>query len=280
VTITVDPVPVATATPASQSICSGQTTNIALSSNIVGTTFAWTVVETDVTGASNGSGNSIAQTLTATTTLAGMAVYTITPTANGCVGNPITVAVIVNPIPDVTATPPSQSIDNGESTNIALTSVVPGTTFSWTVVQVDVTGASDGSGSTIAQTLMTTTFNSGTATYTITPTFNGCTGTPIVVVVTVNTGIPVGPTDFAGVVAKNKFLTQTEIINILTWTPSIDPTVTGYHVYQDGQLIATVPASGPYEVVLHNRRSGQVYTYALTAFDENGESLPLVITVP
>ncbi len=90
------PVPVATATPASQIITSGQTTAIALSGSIEGTTFTWTVVQEGVTGATAGSGSTIAQTLTSTGTVAGTATYTIVPMAGGVQGNPITVLVTVN----------------------------------------------------------------------------------------------------------------------------------------------------------------------------------------
>jgi len=92
-----------------------------------------------------------------------------------------------DPIPPVaTATPGSQTLNSGSATSIALTSSVTGTTFSWTVVQTGVAGASAGSGTSIAQTLTTTGAASGTATYTITPTANGVTGTPVVVVVNVS----------------------------------------------------------------------------------------------
>ncbi|MGZ4076302.1 MAG: beta strand repeat-containing protein, partial [Bacteroidia bacterium] len=186
VTITVNPKPVATATPASQTICSGGTTGISLTSNVAGTTFAWTVVQTNVSGATAGSGSSIAQTLTATSTSAGTAVYTITPTAGGCSGTPITVTITVNPTPVATATPSSQTICSGTATSIALTSTVAGTTFTWTVVQTNVSGASASSGSSIAQTLTATSIVAGTAVYTITPTAGGCPGTPITVTITVN----------------------------------------------------------------------------------------------
>ncbi len=186
VTITVNPRPTATATPASQTICSGSASSIALSSNVTGTTFAWTVVQTGVSGASAGSGSSIAQTLTATGTSAGTAVYTITPTANGCTGTPISVTITVTPRPTVTATPNAQTICSGSSTSISLSSNIVGATFSWTVVQSGVSGASAGSGSSIVQSLTATGTSAGTATYTITPSFGGCTGTPINVVITVN----------------------------------------------------------------------------------------------
>jgi hypothetical protein len=88
--------PVVSANPPAQAITSGSSTSIALSSSITGTTFTWTVAQTNVTGAAGGSGATIAQTLTVTGTVAGTVVYTVTPVAAGVVGNPITVTVTVN----------------------------------------------------------------------------------------------------------------------------------------------------------------------------------------
>jgi cytochrome c553 len=87
--------------------------------------------------------------------------------------------------PEATATPAAQAINSGTATSVALTSDIQGTTFSWTVVQSGVTGATDGSGSTIAQTLTVTGLVTGTATYTVIPTSNGLAGDAINVVITV-----------------------------------------------------------------------------------------------
>lgn len=89
--------PVATATPATQTITSGTAISIALTSSISGTTYSWTVVQSGVSGATPGSGNSIAHTLTVTGEVAGTASYLITPTANGTIGSPVTVTITVNP---------------------------------------------------------------------------------------------------------------------------------------------------------------------------------------
>lgn len=185
VTITVKPTLVAIALPANKTICSGSSILVLLSSNIPGTTFSWTVNQNNTVGAANGSNDTIAQTLTATGTGPGTATYTVTPVAGGCSGLPILVTITVNPPPVVTATPASQTLCSGATTSLALSSTVVGTTFSWTVVQTGVTGATAGSGSTISQTLTTTGIVSGTAVYTITPSANGCAGTPINVTVTV-----------------------------------------------------------------------------------------------
>jgi uncharacterized protein YfiM (DUF2279 family) len=276
------PIPQATATPSSQTICSGSSTSIALSSNVTGTTFSWTVVEQGVIGASAGSSSSIAQTLNTTTSASGKATYTITPTSAGCIGSPISVVVTVNPIPQATATPSSQTICSGSSTSIMLNSNVTGTTFSWTVIEQDVTGASAGSGSFIAQTLNTTTSASGKATYTITPTSpNGCIGSPINVVVKVKQCLVEGPTHFQGKIKYNKFASQTDIVHVLSWQASPDPNVRGYKIFQGHKLIKIFHGRNVNKLKLHNRKKNKVYHYGIVAFTASGtESQPVKLTLP
>ncbi|MDZ7650114.1 MAG: PKD-like domain-containing protein [Cytophagales bacterium] len=178
------------AAPASETICSGTTSNINLSTSngVAGATYSWTVVQSNVSGATSGFGTSINQTLTATTSSAGTATYTITPGANGCTGTPINVIVTVSPVPNVVALPASQTICSGATTSVALstTNGVAGATYSWTRLDAGVSGVLVGSGATINETLIATGSVAGTATYTITPAAGGCNGTPITVIVTVN----------------------------------------------------------------------------------------------
>ena len=89
--------PVASANPPAQTIVSGSVTAIELTSTITGTTFSWTVEQSGVSGATPGTGNTIAQTLTTTALANGTAVYTITPSANGVVGETVTVTITVTP---------------------------------------------------------------------------------------------------------------------------------------------------------------------------------------
>ena len=178
-TIIINPIPVATAIQSANTICSLSSTTISLSSNLVGTTFNWTTIQTNVTGATNGSGNLIGQTLTNSSFTPGNVIYEITPTSNGCVGSPIQSTVIVNPIPDAIANPNSQNICSGQSTSINLTGNVLGTTFNWTVNQTDIVGANPGSGNSINQILNSNSTNFGIADYTLVPTANNCIGNPI-----------------------------------------------------------------------------------------------------
>jgi gliding motility-associated-like protein len=275
VTITVNPRPVATATPSTQTICSGAASSIALSSNVAGTTFSWTVSQSGATGASASSGSSIAQTLTATGTSAGTVTYTITPSANGCTGTPISVTVTVNPRPVATATPSSQTFCSGNSTSIALSSNVAGTTFSWTVAQSGVTGASAGSGTSIVQALSTTGTSSGTATYTITPSAGGCPGTPITVVITVNpipnvTATPSSQTICSGTnTAIN--LTSTTVGANFNWTVS-QSGVSGAAAGSGSSISQTLTATGS---------SAGTVTYTITPnFGGcNGTPINVVVTV-
>ena len=94
-TLPLKPTPNVIATPSSAIITSGQPFTINLTSNLVGTIFNWTVVSTGVTGATNGSGSVISQTLTG----GGTTVYTITPSLDGCTGTPITSTITVTNIP-------------------------------------------------------------------------------------------------------------------------------------------------------------------------------------
>lgn len=165
-------------------ICNGTSPSTALTtSSADDVTFTWTVVQSGVTGASNGSGNIINQTLTNSGITNGTVTYTVTPTevVSGCVGTPTNIIVTVRPTPNVIASPSSLSISTGTLANISLSSDVVGTTFTWIVSQSGVTGALAGSGNTISQTLT----GDGSVTYSITPSIGSCTGTTINVVVTV-----------------------------------------------------------------------------------------------
>jgi hypothetical protein len=151
-TVVISAPPTLTANPTSETICSGQATNITLTSNPVGAALSFSVNQTGVTGASAVNGTTIAQVLTATGATAGTATYTITPSIGTCVGSPISIPITVNPAPTVVATPTSESICSGQTTGIDLTSNPVGSTFSWTVAQNNDSGASAGNASSINQT--------------------------------------------------------------------------------------------------------------------------------
>lgn len=95
-------VPEVTATPASLSITSGTPASIELKSDVTSATFKWTVLQNGVSGASDGTGNSISHTLNLTGNETGSVTYVITPMANGVSGSPKTVVIEVKPVVKVT----------------------------------------------------------------------------------------------------------------------------------------------------------------------------------
>jgi gliding motility-associated-like protein len=187
ISIIVNPIPVAVINPAGgQILCSGQTTAISFSSPVINTVFNWTVNQTNLNGASSGSGTTIAQALSVILPAVGSATYEVTPTSNGCIGTPVQVSVNVKPIPDFSAVPTQGPICSGDTTSMVLSPSLAGTVLTWTVVQNGVRGALGDSGTSIIQVLETTGNDIGNAIYTITPELNGCVGNPTSVTVIVN----------------------------------------------------------------------------------------------
>lgn len=162
-----------------------------------GTTYSWALptVTGSMTGGNTGSSQtSITGTLNNPTDTVQTAVYTVTPTTNGCIGASFTVTVTVNPKPSIAnVTPPS--ICSGSSFTVTPASggvnLVPsGTTYTWTVSSnINITGqsASNAGGVTsISQTLVNTTNTNQVVTYTVTPTSGTCPGNTFTITVTVN----------------------------------------------------------------------------------------------
>jgi RHS repeat-associated protein len=95
-----------TATPLSKTFFVGNAVSVSLASNIAGSTYSYSVSSApNITGASSGSGPSIAQALTITDNInPGTVTYSVTPTANGCVGIAANTVISIYPQPTITST--------------------------------------------------------------------------------------------------------------------------------------------------------------------------------
>jgi len=203
-TITVKPKPLVSADILS-TICSGDVftvTPVNGFGNIipVGTTYTWDIPVINPPGALTGSGaqstsqSSISQTLTNTTLTAASATYSVTPAStNGCTGSPFNVIVTVNPKPTVQFPEPDQILCSGKtSLPVTLSSVTTGNvTFNWVAsIPSGITGAvAAGTNVIPAQTLINSTANPLTVTYSATATLNNgisCPGIPSDYTITVN----------------------------------------------------------------------------------------------
>ena len=99
--IEIDVLPIANVqvNPSQQSICSGDQTDIELSSNLSNMSFAWVVqAPATISGESSGTGDNIAQTLDNSGSTLDTAIYLISITGYQCPGAPQAVPVIVTPL--------------------------------------------------------------------------------------------------------------------------------------------------------------------------------------
>lgn len=158
----------------STTICTSSNTDIVLSSSNTAASFSWTAASTNVTGFSNGTGNRIQQTLTATANTTGTIVYRVVSIVNGCEGTPQTITITVNtpqvltptfiPIPttycvsDTAAALPNPTVSGAPLIGVWNPSTI-------------------------------TTSSIGSSIYTFTPQVNGCVAyTPITILIRVTNG--------------------------------------------------------------------------------------------
>ncbi len=279
--VTVYPVADVYFNPAAQTICSQNATNIQNLSHVAGPTFAWTASPSsaNVTGFSGGSGSTISQTLTNSGTTPETVTYTVTPTANSCIGTAASVIVTVNPKPALTTTPLAVSICSGETTAILLTANVAGTIFTWTAAasSVNITGFSSGSGNNISQTLANGGATVETVTYHITPSANGCMGTAVDYVVSVNpvpsvTNSPLSQTMCTDL-STGISLTSTVAGATYTWTADgSSVNITGYSA-GSGTIIS--------QVLINTGNTNETATYHIIPVISNcsGPQVNYIVTV-
>ncbi len=103
------------------------------------------------------------------------------------------------------------------------------------------------------------------------------------VILTVNSSIA-PPSHLRGKQEANRFLSQTEFANHLTWdAPSQGLPPASYKIYRDASLkhaIATISSDERLEFVDRNRRKNKTYTYYVVSIDQFGNrSTPAVVRV-
>lgn len=191
--IEIIPTPKLTATAADTEICHEEEAVIALISDLSGTVYSWTVISKG----SNISGSTIAskqdvteirQQLFNSGTSPQDITYRITPILDDCEGDYKDITFTINPSPDVVISPAITSLCDGDETDIALSSSVTGTTYSWIATitaPASLSGAVDGTGDKINQVLVNSSTITQTVKYTVTPSANGCDGPSQEVTITV-----------------------------------------------------------------------------------------------
>ena len=148
--LTVNPLPVATATPERDTICNNETTYIVLTSDVPNTTFTLEVVYSgSIAGASTllNAGTTIQQTLTNPLNSVDSVIYRIIPMGpypTDCIGTADTAVILVNPTPLLIPLIDAERICWDGNTGITLTTPTTLTngivTFDYTAVSTGVPG--------------------------------------------------------------------------------------------------------------------------------------------
>ncbi len=272
--ITVNPTPVLTVTPAASNICSGASTSLTMASNVTGSTFTWTIAASGVTGASaNGTATSnttISQALSNATNTQGTVTYTVNVSANNCPGNTATSIVTVQPVATTQFTPAPQTICSGDSSRlITLSSNVTGVNYAWTVTPGSVVGppqpSSSGTTSIIPgwPSLTNSTALPQTVNITATSTINGCPGPQANYTITVNP-LPTITNTLAQSLCSGA---NTTVVN---WTTN----VTGATTFNWSVQSPTPPGLGGYT----NNGTGNIPVWSLTNSTPNPLNLVVQCT--
>jgi large repetitive protein len=251
--ITVNPAPNVNAI-ANQTICSGQATTVVNPASAVsGATYSWTsVAGPQITGNTpSGIGQIPAQVLVNSGLTNDTVTYSVSGFANGCNGPARIFRVIVRPTPIAVSTPLSDTICSGQDVSITLSSVVPGTTFSWVATApAAVSGASSGIGSFISNVLTSNSNSPQSVVYAITPTANTCVGPVLNDTVTVKRSATVQFTPALAQTICNNTATQEVTISAntsggtISWVSTVPPLVSGADNSGDTVILSQTLVNG------------------------------------
>jgi len=186
-TVTVYPTPTVTQIT-NITTCPGSAINIpAFVSIPAGGTFAWTNSNTAIGLAANGTGNIPSWNAPPNTTNANITgTITVTPTLNGCTGTAMSFTVTIYPTPSVN-TVNNIAVCHGSAITIpAFASNPTGSTFTWTNSNTNIGLIASGSGNIATWNAPANTSGINiVGTISVTPTLNGCIGTPTTFTVTI-----------------------------------------------------------------------------------------------
>jgi uncharacterized protein (TIGR02145 family) len=241
-------IPQLTNNPLYDSICSGETTNIPLTSIPPSSIFNWTANLTSgtITGFSADSGLVISQTLINTGSAAGIVTYHITPKIGSCAGVPVDllITVVVGDSVKVSITASLNNICAGTSVTFTATPTNPGTTpvYQWKVNSVN-TGAN-------SPTFIYTPINGDlvqcilTSSNTVCTSNNPATSNAITMVVNPNLPVSVSVSPSLNPICTGTLVTFTATPTYGGLTPSYQWKVNGANVGTNSSTYSYIPNNG------------------------------------
>lgn len=199
-TITVNPRPVFNSAGYSMSVCNNTQADYQISNggNVAGATYNWTNSNTAIGLGASGSTTdvlTINATNTGTTSISGT--ITVTPVANGCTGAASGFVFTVKPTPTVNAVGNQVVCAGSVTAAITFAGAIAGTAYSWTNTNTAIGLGASGIGNIPAFLTANGSTSPITATIQVTPSLNGCNGTPKTFTITVNP-LPAATLTYAG----------------------------------------------------------------------------------
>ncbi|RYY99572.1 MAG: PKD domain-containing protein [Chitinophagaceae bacterium] len=278
-TVTVNPRPAVTSA-ATGSICGSNPLSHLLTSNVAGATFTWdraAVPGISNAGVSAQTANPISETLFNTTTSPIDVVYTIAAQFGSCAGAAATYTVTVNPTPVITSAN-TGAVCSGQPLSYLVSSTVSGSVYTWS--RAAVAGISNGAvsgqtGNPISETLVNTSTDVVTVTYSIVTGFSGCTAPPFLYAVTV-TPTP-GITSAASATVcngapQNYNITSGVTGTTFSWSRAAVPGISNSAV--SGQTSSSIT-----EALVNTTNAPVVVTYQITPSANGCTGAPFTYTV-
>jgi gliding motility-associated-like protein len=174
-TITVYPEAIINVNPLESFICSGELTDIDLTSNISSTTFSWTSNgPSTISGEANGSGTTIGQTLTNNGNSIDTMSYVISAGNAQCPGPDVTATVIVQPAITINSNTDFTVCPGTIVDPIDYISTPSGATFSWTNSNAAIGLAASGNGTVPAWTTTNNSASNISGNITVSAQLNDC----------------------------------------------------------------------------------------------------------
>ena len=190
-TITVNQMPTMNST-SDQSICNNDATStIVFSGGSAGTIYNWTNDNTSIGLAASGNGDINSFTGINNGTGSDTATITIIPSMNSCSGDSTSFTITVNQTPTMNSISDQSICNNDTTSTIVFSGGSVANTYNWTNDNTSIGLAANGNGDINSFTAINTGTNPVSATITVTPTLNGCEGTPSTATIEVNNCIDV-----------------------------------------------------------------------------------------
>lgn len=232
-------------------VCSGATIAAsAFSSTPGGATYTWTNSNTSIGLAGSGSGNIASFTAINSSTYVVTAAITVTPTLNGCTGPSSSYTITVNPLPRVNALANVTVCSGATITATNFSSQPAGASYSWTNSNTSIGLAASGTGNVPSFTASNTSGSPVTATITVTPVLNGCSGPSSSYTILIN---PLPAIISATVTNESVCDAGDGIINIVaTGSAPLEYSINGGSTYIQNGGNFTGLAAGSYSVVVRN----------------------------